>query len=56
MDDRDEFKKIMNSYFHDMTKKLMQGFELMASQLRGKLVAGGSSSYHYGETHKTIFF
>ena len=34
----------------------MQGFELMASQLRGKLATGGSSSFHHGETHKTIFF
>ena len=28
----------------------------MASQLRGKLVARGSSSFHHGETHKTIPF
>ena len=34
----------------------MQGFELMASQLRGKLAVGGSSSFHHGETHKTIIF
>ena len=54
MDDMDEFKKLMNSYFDDATKQLMQGFELMASQLRGKLAEGGSSSFHHGETHKTI--
>ena len=36
MDDRYEFKKLINSYFDDTTKQLMQGFELMASQLRGK--------------------
>ena len=53
---RDGYNKLMNSYFDDTTNQLMQGFELMASQLRGKLVAGGSSSYHYGETHKTIIF
>ena len=35
---------------------LIQGFELMASQLRGKLEAGGSRSFHHGETHKTIHF
>ena len=34
----------------------MQGFELMASQLRGKLEVGGSSNFHNGETHKTIIF
>ena len=56
MDDTYEFKKLINSYFYDTTKQLMQGFELMASQLRGKLAAGGSSSFHHGETHKTIIF
>ena len=40
----------------DTTKQLMQGFELMASQLRGKLEVGGSSNFHNGETHKTIIF
>ena len=40
----------------DTTKQLMQGFELMASQLRGKLEAGGSSNFHHGEKHKTIIF
>ena len=34
----------------------MQGFELMASQLMGKLVAWGCSSFHCGEKHKTIIF
>ena len=34
----------------------MQGFKLMASHLRGKLEAGGSSSFHNGDTHKTIMF
>ena len=56
MDYRDEFKKLMKPYFYDMTKQVMQGFELVASQLRGKLEAGGSISYHHGETHNTIIF
>ena len=56
MNYRYEFKKLIKSYFDDTTKQLMQGFELMASQLRGKLAAGGSSSSHHGKTHKTILF
>ena len=40
MYDRYEFNKLMKSYFDDTTKQIMQGFELVASQLRGKLVAG----------------
>ena len=48
MDDRDECKKLINSYFDDTTKQLMQGFELMAIQLRGKLATRGSSSFHNG--------
>ena len=34
----------------------MQGFKLVASQLRGKLTTWGSSSFHHGETHKAIIF
>ena len=34
MDDRDEFNKIMKKYFDDMTKYFMQGFKLVATQLR----------------------
>ena len=34
----------------------MWGFELVASQLRGKLVVGSSISSHHGETHNTIIF
>ena len=34
----------------------MKGFELMASQLRGKLEEGGSRSFQSGETHNTIHF
>ena len=56
MDYRDDFKTCLNSYFDDKTKQLMQGFELMARQLRGKQAAGGSRSFHHGETHKTIHF
>ena len=37
MDDIYEFNKLINSYFDDTTKQLMQGFELMAIQLKGKL-------------------
>ena len=44
MYDMYEFNKLINSYFDDTTKQLMEGFELMASQLRGKLAAGGSRS------------
>ena len=51
-----EFKKFLNSYFDDTTKHLMQGFRLMASQLRGKLEVGGSRGFHQGENHKTIHF
>ena len=36
MDYRGEFKWL-KSYFDDKTKQLMQVFELMASQLRGKM-------------------
>ena len=28
---KDEFNKLIKSYFDDTTKQLMQGFELMAS-------------------------
>ena len=56
MDDRDEFNIFLKSYFDDTTKQLMQGFELVASQLRGKMAARGSSNFHHGETHKTIPF
>ena len=37
--DGEEHIKIIEPIFEDMTKKLMKGFELMASQLRGKLEA-----------------
>ena len=56
MDYRYEFKKLINSYFDDTSKQVMQGFDLMASQLRGKLATGGSNSFHHGETHKKIIF
>ena len=52
--------KIIKPLFDDITKnmtqELMQGFELMASQLRGKLAEGSSRSFHHGETHNTIHF
>ena len=56
MDDIYEFNNIINSYFYDTTKHIMQGFKSMAIQLRGKMKTGGSSSFHNGETHKTINF
>ena len=56
MYDRYEYNKLINSYFYDTTKQLMQGFRLMVSQLRGKLEAGGSSSFNNGEIHKKIIF
>ena len=56
IEDMYEFNKLINSYFDDTTKQLMQGFKLMASQLRGNLPAVGSSSFHHGEAHNTINF
>ena len=57
MDDKEEeFKSLMKPYFEEMTKQLMQGFELLASQLGSKLETWSSSSSHheekktYGET------
>ena len=47
MDERNEFKKWMKSYFDDKTKQLMQGFKLMASQLRGKMESRGKISFHH---------
>ena len=54
--DDEEPIKIMEPIFLDMTENPMKGFELMANQLRGKLAVGGSTSFHHGETHKTIHF
>ena len=58
--DGEEHIKIMKHLFDDITKnmtqQLMKGFELMASQLRGKLTVGGSKHFLHGETHKTINF
>ena len=51
-----ELKILINSYVDDTTKQLMQGFKLMASQLRGNLAGGGSISFHHGETHNKIHF
>ena len=34
----------------------MKGFEVMATQLRGKLATGSSSSSHHGNKNKTINF
>ena len=56
MDDIYEFKKLINSYFNDTRNQLMQGFKLMANQLRGKLETWGSSSSHHRETPRTIIF
>ena len=39
-----------------MTKQLMKGFELMASQLMGNMARGVSSSFHHRETHKSIIY
>ena len=49
MDDKEEFKTFIKSYFDDITKKLMQVFKFMARELGGKLVVGGSSSSHHEE-------
>ena len=53
---RDEFNKWLKSYGDDTTKQIMQVFELMASQLRGKVEARGNRSLHHGETHNTTNF
>ena len=56
MDENEEFKKLMNSYFYNMNNNIINFFELISSQLGGKLAARGSSSSHhegkktYGET------
>ena len=46
--DGEEHIKIMKPLFYgitkNMTKHLMKGFELMASQLRGKLATGDNKS------------
>ena len=51
-----EFNKCLKSCCDDTTKQIMQVFELMASQLRGKPTARGNKSLHHGETHNTINF
>ena len=51
-----EFKKCIKPCCDDTTKQIMQVFELMASQLRGKLEARGNRNLHHGETHNTINF
>ena len=58
IDDKGGFKTFIKSYFYDMTKHLMQGFELMAIQLGGKLETRGSSRSHHQEKNtygETIF-
>ena len=56
MDNIDEFNKLLKSYFDDMAKHLMQGLELMSSQLKGKMEARGSNSSHHGKKNKIISF
>ena len=56
MDDIYELNKLIKSYCDDTTKQVMQVFDMMASQLRGKLAVRGSTSFHHGETHNTISF
>ena len=48
--------KLFDDITKNMTQQLMKGFELMASQLRGKLAERDSRSFHHGETHNTIHF
>ena len=54
--DNEDLKKFIKEALEGMTKQLMQGFELVPKQLMGKLAAGGSRSFHHGETHNTIHF
>ena len=58
--DGEEHIKIITPIFYDITKNmtqhLMKIFELMASQLKGKLAEGGSRSFHHGATHNTLEF
>ena len=50
MDDNgnEYLKKCIKEALEGMIKQLMQRFEVMATQLRGKMAAKGSSSYHHG--------
>ena len=50
MDGIYELNKVIKSCGDDMTRKLKQAFQLMASQFMG------SRSFHHGETHNTINF
>ena len=50
MDGIDELNKVIKSYGDDMTRKVKQAFELMASQFMGSI------SFHHEETHNTIYF
>ena len=49
MDQTEEFKKLMKSYFDDTTKNTMKGLELMSIQLGGKMAAWGINSSHHEE-------
>ena len=49
-------KPVFDDITKNMNEQLMKGFELMASQFRGKLAEGGSRSFHHGETLNTIHF
>ena len=48
----------MEPYFYEVTKPIIQGFELLAIQIGGKLAACNSNSSHQGEKKaygETIF-
>ena len=59
MDDKEEeFKSLMKPYFDEMTKHLMQGFELFSSQLGGKPAPRSSNSSPHDDrkTHGEAIF
>ena len=50
MDGINELNKVIKSCGDDMSRKVKQAFELMASQFMG------NRSFHHEETHNTIYF
>ena len=54
--DNEDLKEFIKAAIEGMTKQSMQGFEMIASQLMGKLDAWGSRSFHHGDTNNTINF
>ena len=51
-----DLKKFIKVSLEGMTKQLLQGFEVMATQLRGKMEAASSRSSHHGKKNNIIRF